>query len=1050
MISYPKFYKLVVLLPVMFYGRAFAQAYPSLPPSLSTSVTPNVMLHIDNSGSMADSVGGVPKIQTARNVGKALIAANPDLRWGVFAFDRNAGARGGRLQAPIGSTQAVLNASIDALGANTNTPLAEAMLEMTRYFAGESSYYGKIAGTYTSPIQYRCQKNFAIVITDGEPFGDDELPGDGVRGRFDYTSYDSQNVAETRSFGICTNTNNVSSYLTCPAKLEGSTVNNAFISGGQFPRALRDVAMYAYDKDFRVGGVDLDGKSFDDPKFRKQNLQTYTVGFAINVPVLKATATVGKGKYYTAGDNVALAKSLQNAVDDIVSSTSNAGGVATQSETSQSGNKVFQPVFNPNGWYGELRCFNLDPITGLGLSCSPNPKATIPVPTATTGRNLYTSKTIVTSALNDNETTAFEFKASNTGLMTASQLASLGTTAAERTDVINFVRGVEGIAGFRSRNSITAGGVVRLGDVIDGQPVVVSKPFGATNDSAYSNFIATNANRNLVYVGANDGMLHGFAIDESSTGAADNMREIFGYVPSTVYPSLASLTKSDYGTGTPHVYSVNGALKFADVKLNSSWKTILVGGLGQGGQGYFAVDSTNASSLSTSAAVKWEWSDVQASNMGYSFGAPIIYNVRTSQSTVVPAVIVSNGYQSDYDDVATGGQKTSSKESALFILNADTGALIKEIKVSNSRGLSGPSGLDVGQDGILDYVYAGDVDGKLWRFDLTATDPANFKVLTTPIFNAGSGRPITVRPAILPVNRASDGAPVGNMVLFGTGQLLTNSDRTSTTEQYLFGILDKMDAEPVTVPFTFNSTSLVEQSFTDVYTDSSTNTIRDGTYRKVSQNSIDLTSQTNTNLGWAIKLPTSSERLVSTPLVFDDKVLFGTGIPISVEKCLPGGSGWIIGLNPLTGSVTRKDNKSNGTEYSFVDLNGDNRSTSADKLPFSSGTSFISGYSKNGIPTEISYVSSTSVLVGPSDPSAADNTYGDAGSVIALRESNSQSVYTGNGTASKGSVIKKQSSSGKGLSCSGTVGNDSLECEKLLGAPSPAARMSPTLWREIK
>jgi type IV pilus assembly protein PilY1 len=288
------------------------------------------------------------------------------------------------------------------------------------------------------------------------------------------------------------------------------------------------------------------------------------------------------------------------------------------------------------------------------------------------------------------------------------------------------------------------------------------------------------------------------------------------------------------------------------------------------------------------------------------------------------------------------------------------------------------------------------------------------------------------------------------MILFGTGQLLTNDDRNDTTPQYLYGILDKMDAVPVTVPNTFSATSLVQQTFTDVYSVSTTGTVREGTYRKVSDNAIDLTAASNTNLGWAIRLPTSSERLVSTPLVFDDKVLFGTGIPISAEKCLPGGSGWILGLNPLTGSLTRKDNKSAGTAYSFIDMNKDNRSTSADKVPFSSGTSFISGYSKNGIPTEISYVSSTSVLTGPSDPSAADNAYGNAGSVIALRESNSQGVYTGIGPASKGSAIKKQPSSGKGPSCTGTVGNDSLECETLLGAPSPAARLTSTLWREIK
>jgi len=1047
----PLSYALILSAGSILSPKAYAQAYPALPPSLSTSVTPNVMLHIDNSGSMNGTVGGVKKIVTARNVGKALIAANPSLRWGVFAFDKNSGQKGGKLQAEVGSNAATLNAAINGLGADTNTPLGEAMLEITRYFAGETSYYGKIVGNYTSPIQYRCQKNFTILITDGEPYGDDEFPGTGARGQLDYTSYTASNVAETRVFGACKNTTNISPYLTCPAKLEGSTTNNAFTSGGDYPRALRDVAMYAYDKDFKIGGNDLDGKSWDDPKFRKQNMQTYTVGFAVDVPVLKATAIVGKGKYYQATDGAALATSLQNAVDDIVSSISNAGGVATQAETTQVGNKVFQPVFNPNGWYGELRCFNLDSTTGVGASCTPNAKAVIPSATSSAGRNIFSSKVTPTVAAADNETTAFDFKVTSMGSMSAQQKSNLGATTAAQQNVINFVRGVEGIAGFRSRYSATAGATVLLGDIVDGQPVVVSKPFGSTTDTAYSTFVTSNANRNFVFVGANDGMLHGFRINESALGAGDNMKEVMGYIPSPVYSRLPALTASDYGSGTPHTYHVNGSLRQADLKLGGIWKTILVGGLAQGGQGYFAIDATNETTLTAaSTAVKWEWTEAQSSSMGYSFGTPLIYNVRTSANTVTPAVILSNGYQSDYDDTSAGGVKTAAKDSVLYILDADTGALIKSITLPSGGGLSSPAGVDVGQDGILDYVYAGDLNGKMWRFDLTASQPADFKVVTTPIFDAGSGSPISLRPAIMPVYKSSNGESLGNLILFGTGKLFTNTDRSDTTVQSLYGILDKMEDSPTTVPNTTTSTTLRSQTFTDTYTESAANTLRDGTYRKVSNNSIDLTDDANTYQGWVIRLPASSERLVSTPLVFNDKVLFGTGVPVSSEQCLPGGSGWIIGLNPLTGSTTRKENKASGVEYSFIDMNNDGRSTAADKMAFSSGSGFVSGYAKNGIPTEISYVSSTAVLTGPSD--AYSNDYLDAGAVIALREANSQGVYTGTGPSSvtRGQVIKRAESGGKGLACGGTVGNDSLECEKLLGAPSAAASLSTTIWREIK
>ena len=1076
-----------------------AEPYPALPPSLSTSVTPNVLLYIDTSGSMLqdannnwmltglcnsnnnwsgcvdnntnnyrtsiDSEVTSPntKMNIAKRVARNLIDANPNLRFGLFSFEdkpNNVGgaerSEGSVLRSPVMDMSVAANKSamltaINALNGRTATPLGEGLLEITQYLKGGASLYGKTAGltgaVYTSPIQYRCQKNFAIVVTDGDATGEDNLP------QVPYTARDGLGAAVAKNFNVCTNSNTVSNNdldVNCPASLEGFTTTPGFGDGTNRFRALRDVAKYGRVADLRVGGNDLDGKSFDDPKFAKQNLTTYTIGFGVVNEVIPAAAKAGGGLSYTAQSEAALSNSLTAAVNSITASISNAGGVATQSETTQVGNKVFQPIYNPNGWYGELRCFALDTSTGVGAACTPNSKAVIPTPTATSGRNIYTSKVIPTaSPLTDNETTAFDFKASNLSSMTSVQRSSLGSSSTIRRNNINFIRGVEGIAGFRSRYSAVAGATVLLGDIVDGQPIVVSKPFGATNDTSYSVFASDNASRSIVFVGANDGMLHAFAVNESSTGASDNMRELMGYIPSSVYPRLAALGAADYGAATPHTYHVNGNLKQADVKLSGSWKTIVVGGLGQGGQGYYAIDATTESQLDAATkAVKWEWTDAQSASMGYSFGTPIIYNVRESSTTVVPAVIVSNGYESDHDDTAAGGSKSTSKDSVLYILNANTGALIKSIPVPSGGGLSSPAGLDVGQDGILDYVYAGDLNGKLWRFDLTSDTPANFKVISTPIFDAGVGHPITLRPAVMPVNKSSDGTALGNLVLFGTGKLLIDSDRSDTTEQSLFGILDKMEAAPTTVPNTISATTLRDQTFTDTHTNSTADTIRDGSYRKVSNNAIDLTADANTYQGWVIRLPTSSERLVSTPLIFSDKVMFGTGIPISTEKCLPGGSGWILGLNPLTGSSVRKNNQSSGTEYSFIDINGDNKSTSADKIPFSSGSGYMSGYSKNGIPTEISYVSSTSALVGPSD--TFSDTYGDAGSVIALREANSMGVYTGNGNVSRGRVIKHLESSGKGLSCGGTVGNDSLECEKLLGPPSGAANVSTTIWREIK
>ena len=439
--------------------------------------------------------------------------------------------------------------------------------------------------------------------------------------------------------------------------------------------------------------------------------------------------------------------------------------------------------------------------------------------------------------------------------------------------------------------------------------------------------------------------------------------------------------------------------------------------------------------------------------MGYTLGAPLLYNVRASATTVTPAVIFANGYESDWDDTASGGQKSALKNSVLFILNASTGAVIKKITLpAGSTGLSAPVGVDVGQDGILDYVYAGDVNGKLWRFDLTDNNPSNFKVITTPIFDAGAGQPIIARPVTYPVNKASDGTSLGNIVIFGTGKLLTNTDRSDVTAQSMYGILDTLEAAPTTVPMN----KLQQQTF-----DTSLVTIgggdplkRAGTYRKISQNDIDLTADANSMLGWYINLPDSSERLITTPVLLKDIVIFGTGVPVSTEKCTPGGKGWIIGLNPLTGSITKKGMKKTGKTFSFIDINGDKKSSSADQLSFGTGSEYTSAFSTDGIPTEQSIVGGSTTSPTLIGPTSVDTGYAGAGGAMALTDFNSSGVFQGNqrvnGGVTTGKTIKVPETPCNANMYSGTIGSDTTSKTQLTCAGADAARIETSIWREIK
>lgn len=1176
---------LCMAFPVAFNGSALAaEPFPSLPPALSTSVTPNIMLYIDTSGSMVQDINNLwiteglcnlqygtfyfgtdpytaystewdyewgnclnatnvdgsantgftiyrspgkkspykynggsayqtavdadanTKMNTARRVAKKIVDANPTLRFGLFTFDDKKANIGGNERGQAGKLRYAINdmsvpanktalfKALDEMYGRTGTPLAEGLLDITRYFEGKSSLY-KSGVTYTSPIQYRCQKNFVLLITDGNATGDQNLPGSGRDGEdgngsigaMSYTPRDSDGNAVTgKKFSVCKAADAVADdglTVNCPATLDGTATSRVFVekdSKGNItnlPSAIRDVAMYANVADLRVGGNDDDKKSFDDPKFAKQNLVTYTIGFAVDNPVLPAAASVGEGKYYNTKDETTLSAALADAVNSIVASTSNAGGLATTIPYKQSGNKLFQPVFNPNGWYGELRCYDYASITFTATgaidkgACS-IPKALIP---AESSRKIWSAKWApATGQLAGSGATsgagAFEFTTAKlasfpcktaddaTATMTCAQQNALGAKEVDQQNTVKFVRGIDGTTLTDSNSLKLRSRTTLLGDITDSQPLVVGPSTGVSNDSAYAAFQSGNDSRAIVLIGANDGMLHAFNVSD--------MKELMGYIPSPLYRRLDDLTKADYGNsgGTAHVYGVNGELRQTDVKLGTAWKTLVVGGLAQGGQGFFAVDATSSSALVTSASVKWEWNDQHDNEMGYTFGAPLIYNVRTSATQAAPAVVLVNGYENNYDDTADGGKKSTSttSTSALYILDADTGALQKKIAVTGGAGLSSPAGVDVGQDGILDYVYAGDINGKLWRFDLTDGDKTKLSgtasLEPTLIFDAG--KPITLRPAIKPIVD-SDGKSRGNLILFGTGKLQTDTDRSTIDAQSLYGILDDMTATP-----TVTRANLVERVVDSVQVtvaDSSATT-RDGTYRAIAPLSgsvtLDLTSKTETKKGWYIDLPTESERLVSSPVLLDQMVLFGTGIPKTSEKCVPGGAGWVMGLNPLTGGITKDVYKK---DFSFVDVELDDKSDVKDKLTFSSatGTTYASGFSTVGIPTELTYVADQTKIMVP------DGNGGTlvGGSSVAIGDANKTAIFTGNGAlgADGKSTVTTGSPVGRpvpdptkgGEIVFGGLGNSNFKkvrlnpCEGTCSS-TKTYTIDTTIWREIK
>ncbi|SHF10975.1 type IV pilus assembly protein PilY1 [Lampropedia hyalina DSM 16112] len=345
---------------------------------------------------------------------------------------------------------------------------------------------------------------------------------------------------------------------------------------------------------------------------------------------------------------------------------------------------------------------------------------------------------------------------------------------------IDFIKGKK-VTNYRQRNSIH-------GDIVN------SKAWYHNGDAAYLSKTGkekdlSKQTRKIVYVGANDGMLHAFN--------ASNGVEAFAYIPQGLYAKLPELTKTDY----VHQYYVDGSPFVSEVKIGADWKDYLVGTLGAGGKGYFILDVTNPASFSASD-VKLDVTGTADADIGYIFGEPTADQASPTRATQLTqlndgrwAFVTGNGYNS------------TNQNSVLLIQYLD-GTLKKLTATPSSKavgnGLSAPRLIDLSGDGIPDVAYAGDLSGNLWKFDLTcALDGSgkakegnacsnDYKVAFSgkPLFTAkdtlNQAQPITTAPAFI----RHTSAP-GLILTFGTGQNLTNDDRTTNYQQTLYGIHDR-------------------------------------------------------------------------------------------------------------------------------------------------------------------------------------------------------------------------------------------------------------------
>ncbi|MCY0856156.1 pilus assembly protein [Cupriavidus sp. D39] len=464
--------------------------------------------------------------------------------------------------------------------------------------------------------------------------------------------------------------------------------------------------------------------------------------------------------------------------------------------------------------------------------------------------------------------------------------------------------------------------------MVNSSPQYVGPPSAGYPDADYATFVSTYKSRSpMLYVGANDGMLHAIRADKGT--------ESFAYIPSPFFSSTASgipatlpaLTNRAYA----HKYYVDGTPVTGDAKVNGNWATVLVSSLGAGGAGIFALDVTNPDNITeatASQAVLWEFTNQVDADLGYTFGQPSIVKLANGKW----AAIFGNGYNSTAVNANADGSAylyvvfldrqagSQSWVAGTDYLKIPTGTGSK----TNPNGLSQPTAADVNQDGITDYIYAGDLLGDLWKFDVSNTNPTKWGVPSpqtgtqprTPLFiatnSSNQAQPIT-SPVDITRNPAG-----GFLVLFGTGRYLDTSDPSDQTVQSFYGIWDQNLAVVTTVP----RSALVQQSILQQVTS------KGYMYRMVSQNPV-IYGNGSSQKGWYMDLvyPANNpqgERVAYGPSVRGDRIIFTTLIP-STAQCQNGGTSWLMELQALSGGHL--------VNISPFDVNGDRNFTSADYLP---------------------------------------------------------------------------------------------------------------------
>ncbi len=610
----------------------------------------------------------------------------------------------------------------------------------------------------------------------------------------------------------------------------------------------------------------------------------------------------GRGKYFPARSAETLTRAFSDILGDILVDTGTPlVSAATNTHFLRNGQQIFQASFDAERFSGNLLARPVDSHSGAV-------QAHIDWDAAAQLDAMDIQQRFIFSAEDGKGLPWSNYQKLPLAQRTALSTNEHGNTDTRGPDRWHYLRGdrsQEVAAGgvFRDRNS-------RLGDMVHATIWYTGKPQAGHRDPGYTAFRSSaapgkGARMPMVYVGANDGMLHGFAASSSATQDIDAGQELMAYIPAGIAKGpLRSLSERNYS----HRYFVDGSVFTGDalVEAPARWSTLLVGSLGAGGKGYFVLDVSDPADFRDNNAeqlVLLDTTDLQDPDLGHLFAPPVLDDSASNLSRQIVrlnnqrwALLLGNGYNSDNEAPVLLIQYLDGNRERIKLSPCSQPIDTQHCNVKGNNGLSQPQPIDLNGDGRVDVVYAGDLLGHLWKFDLGNTDSAQWRTAFqgAPFFT--SQRFGTRRQAITTAPAWRQHPQGGIMLVFGTGRDLNQDDTHSHGTDTLYALHDNShfshgahglklrDGRPINRPQDRHLPDTLVQQSTDV------KTLNDGTHKYYTSSSavVDYRGQPKAvppvpaRRGWYMNLPFSGQRVLHQPRAFaGEKILIHSSIPAS-------------------------------------------------------------------------------------------------------------------------------------------------------------------------